>query len=525
MKKKTEKIMRKRNRGVRVVNHLTGKDDRGNGIQPTRLAQGQNGWIAGDTGRLFNDWNTTDTTIRTAIDRQVENIRARARELERNNPQVRRFVQLYMQNVIGPRGIQLQSKARRSVTGKNLDIQASNLIEADWRAWSVGHHSCVSGHFTFRQLLGLVTRRRIIDGEVFLEEVGGAKNPFNYALRVWESEMCPLHLNVPEKQIFQGVQVDNNYRPIAYFLRDETGEEILPKNKERYRRVPASRVIHYYKCERVNQLRGVPEIASAMERMHMLDGVVEAVLVGYRLGASKVAFIKDQEWSDPGINQIASEDNDGNEDGTAEASEQFGDLLLDVEPGSVPYIGDKELQTWDAGYPTANHADYVADLIRDMATAFSVPFHLLSGNTANINYSTARELKLDACDTWRTEQMDLVECVIDRVFQNWLRLQLISNRGGFARLGGSTSFARLADRRWQPRGWAWVDQEKEGRGNLLRLKTGSTTLSKIAAEQGENFEDNLDFLQIEDRKLRDVFGFGVREIVEVIADPVEQERD
>ena len=49
------------------------------------------------------------------------------------------------------------------------------------------------------------------------------------------------------------------------------------------------------------------------------------------------------------------------------------------------------------------------------------------------------------------------------------------------------------------RRWQWVDPEKDAQANILAIKHGFKTREQVAAEQGRDFWDNVEALQVENQ--------------------------
>lgn len=97
----------------------------------------------GDQGRLLDSWFSGSLTADEAIFSKMTVGRNRARDLERQNPFARRFLQMSATNVVGPHGIALQPLARRA-DGALDEADNAALLES-WRAWGkVG--SCTIDH-------------------------------------------------------------------------------------------------------------------------------------------------------------------------------------------------------------------------------------------------------------------------------------------------------------------------------------------------------------------------------------------
>ena len=77
-----------------------------------RQKKRQRSYEANNMGRLFQDWATSNKTADEELRVSLNRIRARARELTRNNDYARKYMEMVKTNVIGSKGIVMQSKAK-----------------------------------------------------------------------------------------------------------------------------------------------------------------------------------------------------------------------------------------------------------------------------------------------------------------------------------------------------------------------------------------------------------------------------
>ncbi len=92
-----------------------------------------------------------------------------------------------------------------------------------------------------------------------------------------------------------GVEVDEWGRPVRYaILTRHPGDTFFQGNPVPDRKhvfLPADDVIHLFMPERPSQTRGVTWFASALQRLHMLDGYENAELVRARASSALMGFI------------------------------------------------------------------------------------------------------------------------------------------------------------------------------------------------------------------------------------------
>jgi lambda family phage portal protein len=452
-------------------------------------------------GRLINDLPTTDYTASEVARATAERLRGRARHLERNNDIVRRALYLVEQNVIGNSGIKLTSLAKLTPTGKKPDETSAALIEDAWKDWH-REPDLMSRYQGFRNALCMMTRRRIVDGEVFVELLPGYRNRSRFSFRLIDPMRVPVGLNREKDNIWMGIEYDADGVPQAYYVDDSAGRHVMGERKRNYRRVPASRMIHYYIAERPGQCRGLSLLASPMERLHMLDKYEEATLTGARIASSKMGFFYDDEDGEEAYSGTNSELTD------VETGKPYHDNYIDIEAGQFEDIGQKKFTAFDPGYPPARYEEYTTSILRSISSGLNISYWKLSNDLSDVNYSTAREAKLDDVDAWRRQQQDVIDIVLNPVFDAWLNVQLLTSR--FSRYGPS-DFDRLKQRKWQPRGWPWVDPQKEMAAVEMKLRHNLTSESIVAEEAGYDFEEILKTRAKDDKLLEQ---YGLRRVAE-----------
>lgn len=498
---KTDKKQAKK-RIVKVRRNELNKTEYGRKADPAK-AKLTDAYEGNRIDRILNDLDYSDYTASQVIAGGADRLRGRARHLERNNDIVRRAVYLTSQNVVGPQGVKFTSLAKATLTGQRPDQTAISIIENEWKRFT-NERDLRLRYGGFRNLLKLIVRRRMVDGEVFIELLPGFKNDSRYSVRVIDPMMIPLNLFDKKERIKMGIQYDQYNVPVAYMVTDAQGDwqfdnpTMLGNAKTRYRRVPVDRMVHYYIPERPNQCRGVTLIASPMERLHMLDKYEEATLTGARIASSKMGFFYDQ-LDDTNPVRYAGTDSDEIVD--PETGRSYQDQILDIEAGQFEDIGTKRFEAFDPGYPPARYEEFTSSILKSISAGLNISYFKLSNDLSEVNYSTAREAKLDDVDSWRDQQHDLIDIVLNPIFDQWLEIAML--RSEFARFGMS-ELARLQPRKWQPRGWRWVDPEKEMKAVELELQYNLTSPSIIAEERGYDYEEILKTIE-RDRALRDKY--------------------
>jgi capsid protein len=126
-------------------------------------------FLGGTFNRLTNDWVGSLLSPDQDIWGDFIQLRARARDLEKNNPYAARYLTIASVNVIGPHGMRLQARNKKR-TGE-LDNTVNQLIEEAFADWS--QMASVDGRFSWEELQSLIIKTVARDGEVFVRMLTG----------------------------------------------------------------------------------------------------------------------------------------------------------------------------------------------------------------------------------------------------------------------------------------------------------------------------------------------------------------
>lgn len=119
-----------------------------------------------------------------------------------------------------------------------------------------------------------------------------------------------------------------------------------------------------------------------------------------------------------------------------------------------------------------------------------ISYHALSGDLADVNYSSIRQGTLDERERWKEDQQFFIESLHTPVFEAALKVALLS---GQIRVHGKPLPAEQYDRyrrvSWQGRRWAWVDPRTDVESALTCIRGGLTSTSQVILEQGRDPQD------------------------------------
>ncbi|HEX8773262.1 MAG TPA: phage portal protein [Pyrinomonadaceae bacterium] len=460
----------------------------------------QRTYQAARVDRLTNDWTTIPRSSRWEIYRSLRIMRARVRDLARNNDHIKKFLSMVRTNVVGPSGIKLQVRAKN--TRGEMDSLLNRQIEEAWATWSHAENASVNGKLSWRDALRKFVSTLARDGEALVRMIS-ADNPFGFSLKFIDVNWLDEHYNetLPGgNRVIMSVEINDDDKPVAYWLTPPVDEYALRSrpSMRRRTRVPAEEMIHCFLMDDENsgddtQTRGVPWAHTAMMRLHILGAYEEAELIAARIGASKMGFFIPPA-ADP-LTGVPGEATDGDHP-----------MIDGVSPGTFQELAPGyTFEAFDPQHPNANVTGFVKAMLRGVSTGLDVSYCSLANDLEGVNFSSIRAGLLEERDIWRSLQAFVIEHFCRRVYIAWLKSSMLT---GVLNLR-PRDLQRVSEPVWRPRGWAWVDPKKDMEANVGALDNALATHTDILAEQGEDFEEKL-ILMKEEQDLADKYGVKLR---------------
>jgi lambda family phage portal protein len=436
-------------------------------------------YAAARHSRLTAGWAATQSSADNELYLSLDVLRARSRQLCRDNSYARRARQIVVNNVIGS-GIGLQA----SITN-NRGRLVENLnepIENAWRDWCCGDACHTGGQLHFSDIERLALAEIFESGEVFIRKhyakFGDSKIPLS--LEIIEAERVAAQYTVPSavNPITQGVEHDTFHRPIAYWFRSRYPNEIPRESdtRETLIRVPAAEIIHLRVITRWPQTRGEPWMHTVARRLNDMDGYAEAEIVAARASASYMGFIKAPEAPNEDV-------------------KENGQRQISLEPGTIEYLAPgEEFQGFTPGRPNTGIDPFMRLMLREVAAGLGVSYESLSRDYSQSNYSSSRLALLDDRDIWRHLQAWFIRSFRAPLHREWLGLAVMA--GAVPGINQDAYFARRTYYeavQFKPRGWSWVDPTKEVEAYKQAVLSGFCTVADViaATNGGADIEDVL----------------------------------
>jgi len=337
----------------------------------------------------------------------------------------------------------------------------------------------VCGSVGFADIQRLVMSGMAVDGEFLARKVFGRDaGKYGYQLQLLDPELLDVTFDQEldgGNFVYMGIEYSEYGKPVAYHLLDRHHDRGVNVEFRRERkRIPADLIIHLFIPDLVQQKRGVPWTASALNRLKNLAGYEHAAVVNARVGASKMGFFTR-----------------GEEAGEYTGEEQSdGSLVTDADPGTFEVLPDGYgFSAFNPDYPHSQYAEFTKACLRGAASGLGISYNTLANDLEGVNFSSIRAGVLEDREMWKELQEFLIESFLLDVFEDWLRMALLtSNIKVKGKALNITRFDRYNSPRWMPRRWAWVDPLKDSKANESLVSMNAASISEVIRDRGRDPE-------------------------------------
>lgn len=443
------------------------------------------GYEVAKGGRLHS-WGMFSSSMDAEVRASLRVARSKSRWLFANNDYFKHFLRLLKINAVGPDGIRLQVKAKNSKG--ELDKVANTTIEAGFADWGQLGSCDVTGKLSWDDCCNLYLETLARDGEVLVRMVEGFPNRWGFALQFIECDQLDETFNRPlpnGHKIRMSVEMDQWDRPTFYhILKNHPGDTGTASSTwgNKYQRIDAREIIHEFVPERARQTRGMPWNHTAARRLGQVDGLEEAIVVGARVGASKMGFFFSKS-GEPG-----TEDFEGEYD-------ESGSLIQEAEPATFTRLPHNvEFKEFNPGFPTGEIEPLMKEMLRGTAVGLGAQYHSLTGDLTDVNFSSIRTGTLNERDAYRVIRAAASLRFCTRVFSSWLRMALLNSQLPGISL---TRYDQVNKPTWSKRAWGWVSPKDDMIAEYMALKYKTRTFTSVLADKGVDINEHLAELKSE----------------------------
>ena len=430
--------------------------------------------------RLTDSWASSGSSADTEIKGSIRQLRNRSRQLVRDNDYAKQACRSVVNNVVGAHGIRMQSQVRMARGGGRMDTAINDRIEMAWRLWGRKDSCDVAGVLCWIDFQRMAMQAIAESGEVFIRllPVSSGSSAVPFSLQIVEADLIDEQYTGPttngNSYWRMGIEHDSQtHRPLNYaFLREHPGDTATLYSTEgrEHTIISARDVIHLFIPTRPNQTRGVPMLASSLERLHHVGAMEKAEVIRSRAASCLMGFIQtpDGELFGDGV--------------------QDGERVQNWEPGSWHYLAPGEsVQVPQIDSPDNQYEPFLRAQLQGVAAGMGTDYSSVSGDYSRTNYSSSRLALIETRAHWQSLQYFLIENLCQVVYERWLEMAVLSNAIPLNNF--EIDRPRYMFPHWIPRAWPWIDPQKEVASYKEAIMCGFKTHAEVVQEQGGDLEE------------------------------------
>lgn len=308
-------------------------------------------------------------------------LRARSRDLVRNDPMARSAVTTKVAHVVGTGHV-----LRPEIDAKRLGMtpeqaEAWEALALDiWTDWAWSSDCDITRHQTFAELEDLVYRSRLQSGDVFVVRRFKRRKGrlLATALQVIEADrLSNPNWAADTATLAGGVEMDEDGAPVAYHFADRHALDRHQTGATTWTRVPAydaagrKLVLHIHgPRDRPDMTRYAPMLAPVIEPLKQRSRYTEAELMAAVVSA---CFAIGMESEEGDLSEALARLTSSTGKATADRSEINLDeagLVFDLLPG-------EKIQSFSPGRPSPQFGPFIDAVAREVGAGTDLPQELL----------------------------------------------------------------------------------------------------------------------------------------------------
>jgi len=441
-------------------------------------------------------------------------LRARSRDLARNNPTACAAINTNVSNVVGTG---LSMRPRLDAKLLNLDDEQAEAYEEaiarEWKLWAHSQNCDVARTLDFYQLQEQAFRSMLESGDVFvlLPTIDRAGSIYTLTVQLIEADRVsnPNYAS-DSTTIVGGVERDGVGAPLQYWISDKhPGDLYRPAmNWAAYTAFGAKtgrrNVLHLFEQQRPGQSRGIPFLAPVIEPLKQLGTYTDAELQAAVISGAFSVFIK---MEPDAFESLFEDDTKSN---IINAAAKWDGSIANGK--AVNLLPGEDISRANPGRHNSEFDPFVASIFKQIGMALEIPVEVLTMHFES-SYSAARAALLTAWRVFYRRRNFVAARFCQPIYEEFL-----AEAVSIGRLALPGFFADpLVHQAWCGAEWAGdgpgsIDPQREVGAAQARVDMGISTLDAESIRY-----DGIDWelkhrQQIKEKRARDAAGLGVESV-------------
>lgn len=320
-------------------------------------------------------------------------------------------------------------------------------------------------------------------------------------------------------KIIDGVEIDKNETPVAYYVVDKDGKENRIEARDNKERLIAWLVPCGIK--RLNSTRAYSILGAIMQKLHKIGQYSNAEVMAAETNAKFAAWIEQDKESSgvnpikniPGISRLIENQGIGGEvsnDTTPGAVERFKNSLKRIASGLFIHMPrGQKLNSFDTKRPNVNYTQFLDGSMKYNCASSGVPFEVATMQFSN-NFSASRAaLKMFEVILLNNRQFTIVDYFYQPVYEQMFELECLKNNIDAPRYLQLKNDDGYLDNAYTKAKFVGVkiphiDEVKEVNAVLSKLKGGLITFEQALEDLGimTDFDTIIERRKIEEEKIK-----------------------
>ena len=400
-----------------------------------------------------------------------DEIRARARDLERNSDIMNSVIGAFERNLVGG-GYFAQAKTE--------DPELNKKIEKAWRKWRKSRNCDITGTQSLNQMMRMAVQRKKVDGGILFIKRYTRDGFVPFKLQTIEVDELDTGTVLPRYEgntVVGGIEYNQYNKAVGYYIKQYTFDGVSLRDAVW---IDASDVIFYFTKRRPSQLREMSDMAPTISRIRDINEFMVAVSVKQRIEACLAVFIK-RTYPTTGLgrnNKAIGPDGRISYEGRT------------ISPGMIKELnaGD-EIQVVNPSGQGSDATSFAKLQQRLIGAGQGISYEATSRDMAEATYSSARQGLIEDGLTYKKD-IELLMEVLDEIYETFIISAVLS--GALDIKDFWQNIETYLSHEWIQEPKPWIDPQKESSANMTALQTGQKTYKQISAESGRDWRSQID---------------------------------
>lgn len=305
------------------------------------------------------------------------------------------------------------------------------------------------------------------------------------------------------------------YKPLSYWIRKGG---VYAYQAGEIEKVSADDIIHLYRREFPNQVRGIPPFNGVLLDLKQLDDYRTSELLAAKAGACLSVFYERNTMTNSGDFLDRSVGTD---------EEDPGVFVQTLEPGVASVAPEGyNVKTLAPNHPQSGFEQFNKAVLKQIASSLGCSYNKMIKDYESASYSALKEASLDESGFYQEFQQFMIEGWKEREYQEFLKFELKNNEELINQC--------MRMHTWICQRRPYVDRAKEIVGEKYSLEMGVKNPIELIESEGKDVDEVLKGWQLWKNLCKDYdVSFGanesgnreVKSVNEVHLSPIEDESE